>query len=626
MFPRVNPPPTQHANKVVAGAKGGLGLLALGSDQGHVSVWDLTRGVLARRLGEGQNLKRVTGVAFAAGGATLYTTGAGDADVLEWDLRTGECSRRIPGDKHGASALALDPAESATLAVARTRIHLLDVASGDRRKKISSGHAAAVTRMAFSEDGEFLATASEGARHVNVFDCRGKKENREAVATLSLDGCPTSLALRAEPVSAETDAAIVFTVLACCDTGSVRVLRQSWLPSQAASSDAADGTGETAATPAAGPPTSVRVVTVGGKKENENLSALTACFLPWDGEGGPLAWRVALVRGSESAPSFETFSFATGRGMGELLPKVVLGGSREDGGLAGEDEAAAGTKRKRKEVKALDAQDPASKKVATDGSSGLSNSEGRELATTSRTSAYSEEEEDAETIGRRLQAMAEGLEQGAGGGGRGHEGAVTEGAGGRRAGPKADSLVTVLSQALKSGDEDLLEQCLGVHDTHVISNTIQLLSAPLTLPLVDTLVRKLEKRPNRAATLCPWVRFLLLHHTSYLVSVPGLDQRLAGLHKLATRRVAVLPRLLGLSGRLDLMLSQISKHGSGHQQALQDKDKAAVEMYVDRDSDEEGEEEEEEDEVEGLVGESSEEEGEEEEEEGGDDDEDSGED
>lgn len=42
----------QHPNKVVPGAKGALGLLALGTDRGHVSVWDLTRGVLAARLGE----------------------------------------------------------------------------------------------------------------------------------------------------------------------------------------------------------------------------------------------------------------------------------------------------------------------------------------------------------------------------------------------------------------------------------------------------------------------------------------------------------------------------------------------------------------------------------------------
>lgn len=587
------------------GPKSGLGILVLGSDQGHVSVWDLTRGVLARRLGEGQNLKRVTGVAFAASSATLYSTGAGDADVLEWDLRTGECSRRISGDKHGASALALDPAESATLAVARTRIHLLDVASGERRKKIASGHAAAVTRMSFSDDGGFLATASQGARHVNVFDCRDKKKNREAVATLSLDGCPTSLALRAEPMSAEENAAIVFTVLACCDTGTVRLLRQRWSPSQATRcSDTANGTGIAAATQVTGPPTSMYVVTAEGRKENENISALTACFLPWDGDGGPLAWRVALVCGPECAPSFETFSFATGKGVDELLPKVVLGDGRNNVRTAGEDETSAGTKRKRKEVKTLEAQDPASKKVATDGSSGLGNDEALQLATASRTSSNSEEEdEDAKTIGRRLQTITKDLEQGRC---REHEGAMVEGAGVRRAGPKADSLVTVLSQALKSGDEDLLEQCLGVHDAHVISNTVQLLSAPLTLPLVDTLVRKLEKRPNRAATLCPWVRFLLLHHTSYLVSVPGLDQRLAGLHKLVTRRVTVLPRLLGLMGRLDLMLSQISKHGSGHQQALQDKDKAAIEVYVDRDSDEEDEDEDDENEIAGLEGEEGE--------------------
>ncbi len=547
----------------MAGPKSGLGLLALGSDQGHVSIWDLTRGVLACRLGEGQNLKRTTGLAFTADGTKLYSTAAGDAEVVAWDVKTGDCARRIAGDKHGATALVLDPAEGATLAVGRTRIHLVDAASGERRKKISSGHAAAVTRMAFSADGGFLATASEGARHVNIFDCRGKK-NKEAVATLALDGVPTSLALRAEQGPAEQDDAIVFTVLACCDTGSIRVVRQTWSPSAAA------------ATPA-----TLKVV-VGGAKEKENVGALAACFLP-AGEGqGSLAWRCAVVYGAESGPAFETVTYASGAGLDQLLPKVRLGGGGEGEGEGEEKEAAeAGTKRKRKDVKAVEALDPASKKVAVDGSMGSAAT--RELATTpsgsrgGKEEAEEDEDGDAATLGRRLQAMAQGLEL--------PTSAMTE-----RKGPKADSLVTVMSQALKSGDEDLLEQCLSVHDTQTISNTVQLLPPPLTLALVETLVRKLEKRPNRAATLCPWVRLLLLHHTSYLVSVPDLHQRLAGLHQLATRRVAVLPRLLGLSGRLDLMLSQISKHGSGQVQ----KEKAPVDVYVDGESDEEEEEEEEE--------------------------------
>jgi hypothetical protein len=37
--------------KVVPAPKGGLGLVALGTDQGTISVWDLTRGVVAVKLG-----------------------------------------------------------------------------------------------------------------------------------------------------------------------------------------------------------------------------------------------------------------------------------------------------------------------------------------------------------------------------------------------------------------------------------------------------------------------------------------------------------------------------------------------------------------------------------------------
>lgn len=119
----------------------------------------------------------------------------------------------------------------------------------------------------------------------------------------------------------------------------------------------------------------------------------------------------------------------------------------------------------------------------------------------------------------------------------------------------------------------------------VISTTVQLLAPPLTIPLIETLVRKLERRPNRAPTVCPWVRAVLVHHTAYLVSVPSLHSKLAGLHQLATRRVAILPRLMGLAGRLDLVLSQISKH-VGSRAAVQDRQ--PTDVYVDEDEGDEG--------------------------------------
>src|SRR6056297_2902903 len=135
-YPSTSNQNNQNLTKVAHNPSNAMGLLALGTDRGCVSVWDLTRGVLACRLGEGQSLKRFTGMAFSADGSRLYTSNAGDGDVLEWGLGTGECRRRLTGDKHGASALVVGPAGSAILAVARTRIHLIDLVSGERRKKI----------------------------------------------------------------------------------------------------------------------------------------------------------------------------------------------------------------------------------------------------------------------------------------------------------------------------------------------------------------------------------------------------------------------------------------------------------------------------------------------------------
>jgi U3 small nucleolar RNA-associated protein 5 len=42
------------------------------------------------------------------------------------------------------------------------------------------------------------------------------------------------------------------------------------------------------------------------------------------------------------------------------------------------------------------------------------------------------------------------------------------------------------------------------------------------LPLLTKLVGKFEKRPQRGAVLCAWIRAVLARHTGYLLSVPDL--------------------------------------------------------------------------------------------------------
>jgi len=123
--------------------------------------------------------------------------------------------------------------------------------------------------------------------------------------------------------------------------------------------------------------------------------------------------------------------------------------------------------------------------------------------------------------------------------------------------PKSDSVQTVLIQALHTKDSALLETCLEVADPTVIKNTVQSLPTTFVLPFVTFAVEKFRASPNRTEII-PWLRNVLIYHSSYLMSVPDVVTSLTALYTTIDTRVAALPRLLKLSGRLDLLLSQVS--------------------------------------------------------------------
>jgi len=55
-----------------------------------------------------------------------------------------------------------------------------------------------------------------------------------------------------------------------------------------------------------------------------------------------------------------------------------------------------------------------------------------------------------------------------------------------------------------------------------------------------------------------WIRAILIEHTSYLITLPDLVKSLSGLYLIVDSRLSVFKKLLKLSGRMDLLLSQIS--------------------------------------------------------------------
>ncbi|KAJ8120441.1 hypothetical protein ONZ43_g2852 [Nemania bipapillata] len=123
--------------------------------------------------------------------------------------------------------------------------------------------------------------------------------------------------------------------------------------------------------------------------------------------------------------------------------------------------------------------------------------------------------------------------------------------------PSHSSLGTVLSQALRTDDADLLESCLRVTDINTIDNTIQRLDSTLASVLLTKVASRLHRRPGRANSLMTWVQFTLISHGGALAAQPSLVKKLSELQSVLDERARGLNSLLALKGKLDLMNAQL---------------------------------------------------------------------
>ncbi|KAJ7785780.1 WD40-repeat-containing domain protein [Mycena metata] len=140
----------------------------------------------------------------------------------------------------------------------------------------------------------------------------------------------------------------------------------------------------------------------------------------------------------------------------------------------------------------------------------------------------------------------------------------------------ANSLTRTLIQALHSSDTRLLETCLAHSDQTLIRNTVRRLPPQLAVPLITACVERLGRgaraanmkgggggaSSQRASALIMWVKTVLAVHSGHLMTMPDLVARLSGLHATLSSRLALQENLLSLSGRLDMVLSQIEMRSS----------------------------------------------------------------
>ncbi|KAK4970429.1 hypothetical protein LTR28_000348 [Elasticomyces elasticus] len=150
--------------------------------------------------------------------------------------------------------------------------------------------------------------------------------------------------------------------------------------------------------------------------------------------------------------------------------------------------------------------------------------------------------------------------------------------------PSATSLGTVLTQALKTNDAELLESCFQMSDAGSIRSTVQRLHSALVATLLQRLAERLHQRPGRAANLMVWVQWSLVAHGGYLAAQPDVVRKLRALGRVVRERAAGLQSLLALKGKLDMLSAQIELRKSMRLAAraadADDEDADAVVLYV----------------------------------------------
>ncbi|KAL9350639.1 hypothetical protein Peur_057894 [Populus x canadensis] len=123
--------------------------------------------------------------------------------------------------------------------------------------------------------------------------------------------------------------------------------------------------------------------------------------------------------------------------------------------------------------------------------------------------------------------------------------------------PSADSVNILLKQALRADDRALLLDCLYTQDEKVIANSISLLKPSDVLKLLQSLLSIIHSRGAILACALPWLRSLLLQHSTGIMSQESSLHALNSLYQLIESRVSTFQSALQLSSCIDFLYAGV---------------------------------------------------------------------
>lgn len=147
-------------------------LLLLGTGSGDVLALDVSAGQLSWKIND-CHPGGVRAISSLANGSTFYTAGV-DGMVCATDFTTGKLLEKFKASSKAVSCISVSP-DGKKLATAAAQLKIFNCSNKKKIQKCS-GHPGSVRCMVFTEDSKYILSSAVGERYVAVWSIDGSKK------------------------------------------------------------------------------------------------------------------------------------------------------------------------------------------------------------------------------------------------------------------------------------------------------------------------------------------------------------------------------------------------------------------------------------------------------------------
>lgn len=512
-----------------AQVEGKADLLAMGTAAGTVLIYSTAKGALHCTL-DGGHSGGVNCVHWHPEDSLLYS-GSDDTNIVEWDLQTGKTRSKWKADRAAVTSLCVSPDGKLLLSAGHV-IKMWDLETKEVYRKFT-GHSTTVTTLCFAttrppdSNGLYFVSGAAHDRLLSVWQVREDGKDKNSVVSFTLTDEPQHVDLI---TSGSKEEAVRLAVV--CKDGQLHLFEHFL-----------NGPCKKPLSPSCS-------VQMSDTKDSPMPIPLLAAALGADPRS------VLLAYGSHLQPVMEKVDINTAERHVCLTRDV-----RTNLSLSIETTV---SKVKTPIVNAKS-------KVLVPGLPG------HKASLTAPLQGTEKRKKDADT---KEMSIAERLGE-----------IDLEAVSSQKETPKVaaslqtDNFAVLLMQGLESNDADILNKVFQTRKEMLIKKTVARLPLSAVIPLVEELTKRLQGHPLTACLMVRWLKAVLMHHTSYLASLPDLVNQLGVLYHMVESRVKMFHKLTKLHGKLHLLTTQVAANDSST--SVSDVDHTAKLVYEEESSDEE---------------------------------------